>query len=368
MAKQQLTALIMAGGTGGHIFPGIAIAKMLAKQGWKVCWLGAKGGMEERLVSNEAIALSLISVSGLRGNGLAGWLKAPFSISKAVLEALKIFREINPSVVIGCGGFASGPGGLAAFLTRTPLLIHEQNAVAGLTNRVLAKLAKRVFQAFSGAFKNSPKVETVGNPLRAEIVVLNQRDLIVKNQQQVINILVMGGSRGALALNQNLPGVFAQLLKEHRLSIVHQVGSQRLGKTQQYYCDAQIDEHKNIQLIEFIDDMPGALEWADIVICRSGASTVSEIAAAGNCAIFIPFPYAVDDHQTANANWLVSQQAGLIFKEEEIQQVHFIQEIKRLINSPQQIHQMAINAKQAAKLNAAEKVAEYCEMLRGKAA
>jgi UDP-N-acetylglucosamine--N-acetylmuramyl-(pentapeptide) pyrophosphoryl-undecaprenol N-acetylglucosamine transferase len=354
----------MAGGTGGHIFPGIAVANELVKRDWKVCWLGSKGGMEEELVASQNIALELISISGLRGNGLLGWIKAPFRLSKAIFDSIKILNKQTPTIVIGFGGFASGPGGLAAFLTGTPLIIHEQNAVAGLTNKVLSRLAKMTFQGFPNAFNAHNKgLKTIGNPVRKEILELHKNEIIRKELVDGINILVIGGSRGALALNKYLPKIFSALAKNNLIKVKHQVGKNRMQETKNYYENSQFE---NFTLTEFVDDMAKAFSWADLVICRAGASTVSEVATSGVCAVFVPFPYAVDDHQTANAQWLVSQSAALSFAEKELQEVRIINELNQLINAPEKMMDMKIRAKKMAYINAANEVADYCDELGAK--
>ena len=300
----------------------------------------------------------------------------PFSLTNAVIQSIKILRNKSPLVVVGFGGFASGPGGLAAFLTRTPLVIHEQNAIAGLTNKVLKKVAKMTFQAFPGAFgvaedrlvRASEKLKTVGNPVRSEILALNA--IKHKAKKETKNILVIGGSRGALALNNNLPKVFKKLIDEKEINVRHQVGRNRLDETKKIYLQSGVNINDGAQsgstvaVAEFIEDMAEAFSWADLVICRAGASTVSEVAAAGLCAIFVPYPHAVDDHQSANANWLVAQQAALSFSEKEVSQEAFFTEVKRLINSPLQIHQMGQNAKQMAFINAAQEVSDYCDIIK----
>ena len=371
MTTHSTKVLIMAGGTGGHIFPGLAVAEELVERGWQAFWLGSKGGMEEELVGKTDIKLSLISIAGLRGKGITGWLKAPLSLTKAVYEAINVFREVKPSMVVGFGGFASGPGGLAAFLTGTPLIIHEQNAIAGMTNKVLSKLAKRVFQAFPGAFSESSKLETVGNPVRLSILSLREKlsDNAKKiNKHGLLNILVVGGSRGALALNKNLPKVLSTFIKEKRIAVRHQVGKGRQKESKQFYLAEGIELGESVVLSEFITDMAEAMAWADLVICRAGASTVSEIATAGLCAVFVPFPFAVDDHQTANANWLVRQEAAICIQEKELLSDKTKEKISLLLNSPSDIQRIASKAQQAAYLNAATKVADYCEQLRNRAA
>ena len=366
--SDQSRVLIMAGGTGGHIFPGLAVARAMEQRGWQLGWLGSKGGMEETLVGKEKIDLNLISISGLRGNGILGWLKAPFSLTQAVFEAVKVLRNYKPQVVIGFGGFASGPGGIAAFITGTPLVIHEQNAVAGMTNKVLAKLAKKVFQAFPGAFKSAKKVTTIGNPIRNEIESLHSKNDEKVAEPKTIKILVVGGSRGALALNKNVPLILSELLSSGAIKLRHQVGKGRVEETQSFYREIGINSMEEIDISEFIDDMAEAFNWADLVICRAGASTVSEVAAVGVCAVFVPYPYAVDDHQTANANWLVKEDAAICIAESKLADEASLAKVKELIGSPQEINQMAQKAKKVAYLNAATKVAEYCDALRKKAA
>lgn len=371
MTESLSKVLIMAGGTGGHIFPGIAVAEELKARGWDTSWLGSKGGMEEELVGETDIQINLISVSGLRGKGIVGWLKAPISLTKAVYEAMKVLKEVKPNMVVGFGGFASGPGGLAAFLTRTPLIIHEQNAIAGMTNKVLSKFAKRVFQAFPGAFDESRKLETVGNPVRQSIIALRDKNRAVElasESSNSLNVLVVGGSRGALALNKNLPVLFKSFIDKKQIKIWHQVGKGREKESSEFYAQAGIELNQSVSISEFIVDMADALDWSDLVICRAGASTVSEIAAAGLCAVFVPFPYAVDDHQTANADWLVKQDAAICIQEKDLLTETSKDKISHLINSPGDIKQMAEKAKQIAYLKAAAQVADYCEQLRNKAA
>ncbi len=369
---RQSTALIMAGGTGGHIFPGIAVANSLKQKGWNVDWLGSRGGMEEQLVAGHSINLNLISVSGLRGNGITGWIAAPLTLCKAIYQAIKVLKKVKPEVVIGFGGFASGPGGIAAFLTRTPLVIHEQNAIAGFTNKVLGIFSRKIFQAFPGAFQPANKVETVGNPVRKEIEMLNTKEKKVpielnNTESSVINVLVVGGSRGALALNKNIPVLLKESLLLGKVKVKHQVGKNRIIETQKFYAANQLANKESVVLCEFIEKMSEAFEWADIIICRAGASTVSEVSTVGICAIFVPFPYAVDDHQAVNASWLVEQGGAICVQEKELTSTSCISEINQLISQPEKINEIAGRAKNAALLNAAEKVADYCNVFGVKA-
>lgn len=373
--------LIMAGGTGGHIFPGLAVAKALLEQGWQVSWLGSKGGMEEKLVTHENIRLHLISVKGLRGNGILGWLLMPFSLTKAIYESVKIMKQCSPCLIMGFGGFVSGPGGLASFLIGKPLFIHEQNAIAGMTNKFLSKIAKQIFQAFPDTFKLNKKIKTVGNPVRKNILDLHQsvESLSNKKAKEVINILVIGGSRGAFSLNQQLPQVFSELLSNRKVMIHHQVGKNRLLETEKFYQDVNlevdsfeinkskpietglIESVKSIQLFDFIHDMAKALNWADIIIARAGASTVAEISVAGVASIFVPYPYAVDDHQTENADWLVKENAALSFSEKSIKEPIFLQTLINLVEFDKARQEIAVNASKVAYLKATQEIANSCE-------
>ncbi|MGX5174687.1 undecaprenyldiphospho-muramoylpentapeptide beta-N-acetylglucosaminyltransferase [Aliikangiella sp. IMCC44653] len=360
--------LIMAGGTGGHIFPGLAVAECLHDNGWNIAWLGSVGGMEEKLVKANYIQLNLISVRGLRGNGLIGWIKAPIVLFKAILQAIKVIKQQRPCVVIGFGGFASGPGAIAALLLRKPVLIHEQNAIAGLTNKVIAKFAQQVFQGFPDTFNKTKKIVTVGNPVRKEIQALSVVTRQSKSNVSAIKVLIVGGSRGALALNQNLPKLLSELVLTGKVSVLHQVGAGRVEATKLICQQHALDSTNGYQVVEFIDDMAQAMQQADFIICRSGASTVSEVAIVGLPAIFIPFPYAVDDHQTANANWLVKNNAAFCFQESQIDSPELKQQIVKLVDSPSILDEMSVRAKQCAFNHAAAKVADYCENFKVKAA
>ncbi|MET1254039.1 undecaprenyldiphospho-muramoylpentapeptide beta-N-acetylglucosaminyltransferase [Aliikangiella maris] len=368
MPQHKNLALIMAGGTGGHIFPGLAVASELTARGWQVEWLGSVGGMEEKIINQQEIPLHLIQVKGLRGKGLMGWFKAPFSLTKAIYQAVQVIKKQKPNIIIGFGGFAAGPGGIAAFLARVPLVIHEQNAIAGMTNRILAKFSQRVFQGFPDAFLAKHKVITVGNPVRKEIKAIRTNGELTPIQDKRLKILIVGGSRGALALNRCVPKILAELINQKVVIVKHQVGAERVNETLQFYQQANIHEPGYFELFEFIDDMAAALYWADLVICRAGASTVAEVAVAGKCAIFIPFPYAVDDHQTANANWLVNHQAAMCISESELMNDESVYRITQLIENPEKIQQMASKAKQIAYTSAAEQMADYCDKLKVKAA
>jgi len=360
-------AVIMAGGTGGHIFPGLALAKALTTQGWNVEWIGTADRMEADIVPKYKVPIHYIEVKGVRGNGIKRLVKAPFMLLKAFLQARKIFKQLKPNLVIGFGGYASGPGGIAAWSLGLPLIVHEQNAVAGMTNRWLAKIAKRTLLAFPNAKVSLQGIETevVGNPVRADIADLNEIPKRALTAQDEIRILVIGGSLGARPLNQELPDVFYQLHQQGlKINIHHQVGKGNKQTVVTEYANAQSHSDSAAELAvtidEFIDDMPSVLSWADLVICRAGALTVSELAASGNVGVFIPLPYAVDDHQTANANWLVEADAAVLMPQNEIKQ-KLVLTLTELINDPSKINQMQNNAKQQAILTTTDRMVELCQ-------
>lgn len=292
MSGEGKRLLVMAGGTGGHVFPGLAVAHHLMAQGWQVRWLGTADRMEADLVPKHGIDIDFIRISGLRGKGIRAQLSAPIRIFQAVRQARAIMRRYQPDVVLGMGGYVSGPGGLAAWLCGIPVVLHEQNGIAGLTNRWLSHIAKKVLQAFPGAF---PNADVVGNPVRTDVLALPAPETRLADRSGPVRVLVVGGSQGARVLNQTLPGVAAQL--GERVTIWHQVGKGALSTVQQAYQDAGQTQHK---ITEFIDDMAEAYAWADVVVCRSGALTVSEIAAAGLPALFVPFQHK-DRQQYWNA-------------------------------------------------------------------
>lgn len=307
MSSQGMHFLIMAGGTGGHVFPGIAVAHALQDMGHTVSWLGTRSGMEAETVPRAGMEIDFIHIAGVRGKGRLGYLMAPFMIIKAVAESLAIIRKRKPACVLGMGGFVAGPGAIAAKLLGIPLAIHEQNAIPGTTNRILARFANRVLSAFPGAFPVSVHAEVVGNPVRASITTVD------KNVAgEPLHILVVGGSLGAKAINEIMPVVRKAL--DFPVELRHQTGKAHFEQTRAIYGKAGI----GVQVMPFIDDMAEAFRWADVVICRSGAMTVSELAVAGLPAIFIPFPYAIDDHQTANARWMADAGAAFILQQKDM--------------------------------------------------
>ncbi|MFK8054180.1 MAG: undecaprenyldiphospho-muramoylpentapeptide beta-N-acetylglucosaminyltransferase [Woeseiaceae bacterium] len=306
--------LMMAGGTGGHIYPALAIARSLEQHAQSVVWLGTPHGLEARVVPAAGIPMERISISGLRGRGFLGWLTAPFRLGWSVFQSWRIIRRLAPKMVIGMGGFVSGPGGIAAKLAGVPLLIHEQNAIAGMTNRWLAKVAGRVLQGFEGAFSPAVEATTVGNPVRGDVRAIAPPAQRYNGRDGSLRLLVVGGSLGAKALNETVAPAIALMAPEQRPTIRHQAGSPTLGLAQDAYAAAGI----RAEVTPFIEDMAGALSWADLVICRAGAITIAELINVGLPAVLVPFPHAVDDHQTANARSLVEAGAALLLPQSEM--------------------------------------------------
>jgi UDP-N-acetylglucosamine--N-acetylmuramyl-(pentapeptide) pyrophosphoryl-undecaprenol N-acetylglucosamine transferase len=301
---------IMAGGTGGHVFPALAVAERLRDLGHEVVWMGTRDGLEARVVPEQGFGIEWITIHGLRGRGLGRWLGAPLRLLRALVQALRILHRQRPAVVLGMGGFAAGPGGVAAWLLRQPLVIHEQNAAAGMTNRWLSRLARRGLQAFPGAL---PKAHTVGNPVRADFAHIPAPAQRLAGRTGAMRLLVLGGSQGARALNECVPQALAQVPPVQRPAVWHQ-GGRTLDTARTAYQAAGVQA----RLDAFIDDMPAAYAWADLVLCRAGAMTVAELAAAGVGAVLVPFPHATDDHQTRNAGFLVRAGAALLLPEREL--------------------------------------------------
>lgn len=326
MSAREPRILIMAGGTGGHVFPALAVARELIAGGAEVSWLGTSAGIEARLVPAEGLTLHTIDVGGLRGKRLTTLLAAPSTLARALWQAARVLRRVRPALVVGMGGFASGPGGLMARLTGTPLLIHEQNAAAGLTNRMLARLANTVLQAFPDTFAAARHARTVGNPVRADILALPSPATRWAERDGPIRLLVLGGSGGALAINERVPAALARLPAEQRPQVWHQAG-RTLSAAETAYR-----EHAVTGRVEaFIDDMAAAYAWADLVVCRSGALTVAELAAAGVPALLVPYPYAVDDHQRANGAYLVNAGAARLIDQSQLSVARLATELGELI-------------------------------------
>jgi UDP-N-acetylglucosamine--N-acetylmuramyl-(pentapeptide) pyrophosphoryl-undecaprenol N-acetylglucosamine transferase len=350
--------MIMAGGTGGHVFPALAVAEILMANNVDVSWLGTRKGIESKLIPQRGIDLNYLNIEGLRGRGLLALLKAPFKLLSSVLQACSVINQFKPSVVLGMGGFASGPGAVAAKLKGIPLVIHEQNSVAGTTNKLSAKFATKIMQGFPNTFKQA---EWCGNPIRSEIAALHQDSGRLENRSGPLRVLVLGGSRGALAINKILPQALAEIDSQQRPEVLHQVGSQHLKLTQNLYLEQGHDVCSSaINIVPFIDKMDEAYAWADFVICRSGALTVAELTAVGLGAFLIPFPHAIDDHQTVNGQWLVDSGAAEMQSESKLTPQKLADYIKQIANNRDQCIAMSQCAKSIAKLGAADRVAEAC--------
>ena len=348
--------MIMAGGTGGHVFPGLAVAEVLRARQSAVVWLGTRRGLEARVVPQNGIDMEWISISGLRGRGILAWLSAPFQIALAIVQVLVTLRRRRPAAVLGMGGFVAGPGGIAAWLARKPLLIHEQNAVPGTTNRLLSRFAERVFEAFPGTFPSSVRAEWIGNPIRRSIVAVDSpRERFAARQGQRRRLLVLGGSQGARILNRTLPRALAQMSAAQRPDVWHQAGS-GLEETRKAYADFGVDARVD----GFIEDVASAYQWADLVVARAGALTVAELSAAGVGAVLIPFRYATDDHQTRNARHFVGGGAGVQIAEPDLTPESLARELGGLLRDSGKLVAMAEAARRQAKGDAAEKLAAAC--------
>jgi len=306
--------LIMAGGTGGHVFPGLSVAKALTESGCSVIWLGTKEGIENKLVPEAGIDIEFISVMGLRGKNIRTTLIALRRMFAAFFQSFLILMRHRPQVVLGMGGFASGPGALAAFVLRYPLIIHEQNAVPGSTNRFLSKIASSVLEAFPGSFPSNIKAITIGNPVRREIAEIEEPNKRLEDREGPIRILVIGGSQGSLILNKAIPIALKELSLITKLEVLHQAGHKTISQAKEAYENVSV----GLYLVEFIEDMADAYKWADMVICRAGAMTVTELTNVGLPAIFIPFSMAIDDHQNANAKLMQEVGAAEIIQEKDI--------------------------------------------------
>jgi UDP-N-acetylglucosamine--N-acetylmuramyl-(pentapeptide) pyrophosphoryl-undecaprenol N-acetylglucosamine transferase len=335
--------MILAGGTGGHVYPALAVARALQEQSREVVWLGTHRGLESRVVPAAGIPIEWVAVSGLRGKGIVALLLAPFRLVYALSQSLRVMWRHRPAAVLGMGGFVSGPGGLAAWLTRRPLVIHEQNAVAGLTNRLLARLARVVLQAFPGSFNSRRRAQTVGNPVRVDIAAIDEPGERLAGRTGPLRLLVLGGSLGALALNESVPAALALLPADSRPVVRHQSG-----------------DGIEAELVPFIEDMAEAYAWADLVICRAGALTVAELSAAGLPAIFVPFPSAVDDHQTANARPLVEAGAAEIIQQRDMTNESLAELLRKLLSSRDALLERAKKARSLAMPDSLGRITGHC--------
>ena len=351
---QEKVALVMAGGTGGHIFPGLAVAHALREQGWRVHWLGAPGSMEERLVPPQGFPLETIDFAGVRGKGLLTLALLPLRLLKAFAQALSVVRRVKPDVVIGLGGYISFPGGMMAVLAGKPLILHEQNSVAGMANKVLASVADKVFAAFPNAL---PKAQWVGNPLRQAFLQQPEPAERFAGRSGPLKVLVVGGSLGAKALNDIVPQAVALLPVEARPQVVHQSGAKQIDALRANYAASGVQA----ELTPFIEDTAQAFADADLVICRAGASTVTELAAVGVAAIYVPFPHAVDDHQTTNAHFMVDAGGGWLMPQPALNAQKLAEMLQNMQRST--LLNVALKAKTMQKIHATREVVAACEEL-----
>lgn len=356
MSKGGRGVLILAGGTGGHIFPGLAVAGQLRRNGVPVRWLGARGAMECRTVPQADIPLDVVDISGLRGKGVKRWLLLPWALLRAVFQAFRVLGKHRPACAVSFGGYAAGPGGLAARLRGVPLMVHEQNRIPGMTNRVLARLARKVLQAFPGTWDARLNPETCGNPVRDDVAGLADPSRRMSGRKGPLRLLVTGGSQGARTLNRLLPGAMARLAKQIGIEVRHQAGRGSENETAESYRAMGV----NAEVCEFIEDMAGAYGWADLIVCRAGALTVSEVAAAGLAAVLVPFPYAVDDHQTKNAEFLVEAGAAVLMPEAGLNEEILAETLASLMSSREKLISMAARGRGVSVPDSAGRVARLC--------
>lgn len=349
--------MIAAGGTGGHVFPGLAVAQVLRARGHQVVWMGTPDSFEARTVPQHGIEVRYVRVKGLRGKGALSWLGAPLRLLRALRDALGVLRSERPDLLLGMGGFAAGPGGLAAWLTRRPLVIHEQNSIAGLTNRLLSHISRRVLEAFPKTFA---RAETVGNPVRPGFAELADPAQRIGARGAPGQVLVIGGSLGARALNEMVPAALALMPPAQRPQVRHQ-GGRTVEAAQAAYARHGVSG----EVTAFIDDMPAAYAWADLVICRAGASTVAELAAAGCAALLVPYPHAVDDHQTSNGQYLVDAGAALMVPEDLLTPQLLAEMLGGLLARREQLAVMGRAARKAAWPEAVNVIADACLQAAG---
>jgi len=345
----------MAGGTGGHVFPALAVAHELAARGWQINWLGTPDSFESRVVPAHGFELDTVPAHRLRGEGLGEQLLAPLRLLRAMRQAWQVLRRRRPQVVLGMGGFVTGPGGVVSRLMGTPLVVHEQNAIPGLTNRFLARVANRVLEAFPGSFPATAAAQTTGNPIRAEIAAMPEPAAI--RADRALHLLVFGGSQGAQALNETLPAALAAIPRDERPVVRHQAGRGKAEATLAAYRAHGVAA----EVTEFVDDMAAAYAWADLAVCRAGALTVSELMAAGLPAILVPFPFAVDDHQTVNARYLTEADAARLMPQGTMNPESMSRLLRDLLSDRGALHAMARRAYRLARRDATTRVADACE-------
>ncbi len=347
--------VIMAGGTGGHVFPALAVAEYLRSSGETVIWIGTRAGIEARIVPAANFAIEWLSIQGLRGKGTITLLFAPFKLIRACWQAFFMLRRLRPRAVLGMGGFVAGPGGLMAWILNIPLFLHEQNSIIGLTNRLLSRFAMRCYFGFPGASKNIPRSDYIGNPVRAELTDLPAPEIrLAAHTEGSMNLLIIGGSLGAASLNRELPRAIAQIGSDQRPGVKHQCGRDHQQVCEAWYREAKVEA----EVVEFIDDMRSAYEWADLVVCRAGALTIAELTAVGIASILIPFPYATDNHQYHNARFLEQHEAARILTEDELGADSLALLLLYFRQNRDELIAMSVRARAQAKIDATERLAQ----------
>jgi len=353
--------LITAGGTGGHVYPGLAVARALQEQNIPVVWMGTEKGLESRVIPEAGFHMVYLSVSGLRGKGIVSLLSAPFELTKALFQSFMIMRRVKPAAVLGMGGFVAGPGGLVAALMGIPVVIHEQNAIPGLTNKLLSKVSRKVLEGFPGTFAGLKKTIGIGNPVRQDIASLAIPLTRLGDRWGRARVLVFGGSLGAQALNEVVPMALSEIPLDKLPIVRHQAGKNKDESTSKLYAKLGVEA----EITPFIEDMAEAYEWADLVICRSGALTVAELAAAGLASIMVPYPYAVDDHQTANAKYLSEAGAAVLMPQDDLTKETLSELLEDLCNDRDKLIEMSYKARALAKPNATAEAAAICAEMAG---
>lgn len=358
--KHKGPVLITAGGTGGHVYPGLAVARALQEQNIPVIWMGTHKGLEARVIPEAGIDMVYLSVSGLRGKGITALLAAPFQLAKALFQSLNIMLKVKPSAVLGMGGFVAGPGGLVAALLGKPVIIHEQNAIPGLTNKLLSKVSRKILEGFPGTFSKNNSVG-IGNPVRQDIAAIMPPKERMGDRWGKVNVLIFGGSLGAQILNEVVPMALDELPIDKRPVVRHQAGKNKDEVTKNLYEKMSVIA----EVTPFIEDMAEAYEWADLVICRSGALTVAELAAAGVASIMVPYMHAVDDHQTANAKYLSDSGAGVVMTQNDLTKESLSALLTELCGDRNKLIEMSVKARKLAKPEATKEVAAICAEYAG---
>ncbi len=360
-ASRRITVLIMAGGTGGHVYPALAVAQALLAAGSDVIWLGVRQGLEAEVVPRAGIRIFFLRLTGLRRRQVGDWLLAPFRLAIALGQAIVLMVRIKPHIVLGMGGFVAGPGGVAAWLLRRPLLIHEQNSVPGVTNRLLARIARCVMEAFPGSFPSRFRARHTGNPVRGEVTAVAPPSERFAGRNGPLRVLVLGGSQGAQILNEVVPAAIAGLPDPSIVTVWHQAGAKNLAEAQGHYRAARL----TVTPVAYIEDMGGAYAWADVVVCRAGAMTVSELAAAGAASVLVPYPYAVDDHQTGNARYLSDIGAAVLLPQGEFNVSRLQQLLIGFHRERARLLEMAESARRRAIPDATDRVVGLCMEVAG---